>query len=128
MQLSKKESLIVKKLNIFILFSLLFTSCDSPEVSSIKTGSLGSCSDRTVDEIVSCYMASPSWESIVATDGNTYVNVTGGIQYDGKDVNALLQFLINPDDTFEANAFELNGIPQNFFLLATLTNEMCECK
>ena len=117
----------MKKLNIFILLGVLFFSCDSPEVSSIKNGSLGSCPDRTVDEIVSCYMASPSWESIVATNGNTYVNVTGSIQYDGKDVNALLQFLINPDDTFEANAFEINEIPQNFFLLAALTNQMCEC-
>ena len=63
--------------------------------------------------MVDGFMGSPTWESIVAGDGNNYVNVVGDIEYDNKPVKALLQFQVNEDERFQYNALEYNGMPQN---------------
>ena len=73
------------------------------------------------------YMASPSWKSLIADDGLTYVNLTGGITYDGTPITVLIQFLVNKDvNRFELNALEFNNLPQNTFMAIGLLNNMCK--
>jgi hypothetical protein len=42
-----------------------------------------------------------------------------------KSVEAALQFLVDhKDEAFEANAFEMNGVPQNAFMMAAFIEKM----
>ena len=75
------------------------------------------------------FMASPSWEGGKTTEGETFVNVSGGITYSEKEVNALVQFMVKSEDnTFKFNAMEFNGVPQNLFLAMGLLKKMCDAK
>ena len=84
------------------------------------------CPQATVKEMVNNYVDSPKWEAFVATDGDDYVNVEGGITYMDKPVDMLLQFKVDTNnDRFEVNAFEINEIPQNVFMQNALLEDMC---
>lgn len=106
---------------------IFLTGCmDSKEVAMVKSGSIKACPSSSMDEMVSSFMSSPSWDDGISEDGAHFVNIEGGITYNNKDVNALIQFIVKADGgTFEFNAFELNSIPQNMFMTAALLKKMC---
>lgn len=118
----------VKKLKLIFISLFLFTSCSSDNaVDLVKNGKLDSCPQKTLGQMAKDYMASPSWKSLIADDGLTYVNLTGGITYDGTPITALIQFLVNKDvNRFELNALEFNNLPQNTFMAIGLLNNMCK--
>ena len=96
-------------------------------VTMVKGGTLQSCPNSTVEEMVDGFMGSPSWESGVTEDQEIFVNVSGDISYADKPVRAVVQFMIDKEnETFQYNAFELNGIPQNHFIAAELLEKMCD--
>ena len=95
-----------------------------PAVNSVKHGTLYSYPDRTVGQMVDGYFGNPRWESIVASDGNTYVNATGRILYAEKQVQILIQYKLNGDSTFELQAVEMNGVPQNMLFYTALLDAM----
>ena len=108
----------------FLLFA--FGSLgSSAEVQKVQTGSLEACPKKTVKEMVDGFMGSPSWESVAADDGNTYVNVEGDIEYFEKPVRAVLQFLV-VGEQFEFNALEFNEVPQNNLTAFGLLGNMCD--
>lgn len=107
---------------------LLLSGCgDSPEVEMVKNGSLRSCPNMTVEEMVNGFMGSPSWESGVAEDGSRFVNIDGDITLHDKPVRAALQFLVDLEaGTFDFNAFETNEVPQPTYMALGLLDKMCE--
>jgi len=96
----------------------------STTVAELKTSSFSFCPTRTLDSMVNSYMANPTWEEFEGYDGNTYVNITGGITYNNRAAEALLQIVIN-GDSFDVNALEINRIPQNEFVLDEMLRQMC---
>ena len=120
----------MNKLSAILLSSFLFflAGCGSDTaVDLVKNGNMDNCPQKTLGQMADDYMDSPSWESLVADDGLTYVNLRGGITYDGIPVTALVQFLVNENtDRFEINAMEINNLPQNLFMAIGLLNNMCE--
>ena len=97
----------------------------SSEIVLVKNGTLSSYPNKTVEEAVNGFFGNPRWKKIIAEDGNTYVNVTGNITYMEKEVSAVIQFRIHEtNNTFEINAFEINGVPQNNFILFGLLSKM----
>ncbi len=101
------------------------SSAGSSEIVLVKNGTLSSYPNKTVEEAVNGFFGNPRWEKIIAEDGNTYVNVTGNITYMEKEVSAVIQFRIHEtNNTFEINAFEINGVPQNNFILIGLLSKM----
>ena len=93
----------------------------------MRQGNFSDYPSKTVGQLASCYFGSAKWEAITATDGNTYVNLTGRITYLGDTVNASLQFRIN-GGSWEVNAFEMNDIPQNsLFRSAVIADMKAEC-
>lgn len=102
----------------------LLMGCDSSEVQMVKGGTLHSCPNTTVEQMVDSYMANPDWESITSSDGDSYVNISGDISYAEKDVRATLQFKID-QQTFEFQAFEINDVPMNSLLAMSLLAQMC---
>lgn len=99
---------------------------DSNAVRDVKNGSLNAYPDKTVGEMVAGYFGNPEWESIVADDGNTYVNISGKILYNEKEINVRLQYKYNTDRTFEFKALEFNEIPQNQLVYTVLMSKMYE--
>jgi hypothetical protein len=131
------ELKILKKFNkirevttlVIVLFGL--SACDEllsdPNVDMVKNGTLESCPSKTLDTLTVDFMSSPRWESGITEEGQTFVNVTGGIMYQEKEIVALIQFFLNLEDsTFEFNALEFNGIPQNTLMAGGLLNNMCK--
>jgi hypothetical protein len=98
---------------------------DSANVSSVKNAYLSSCPNATLGQMADAFMASPSWTDFDSTSGGTVVELTGGITFDGADVEALIQFdLIGSN--FEAVYLSLNEVSQNKLMLSSLLTKMCD--
>lgn len=98
---------------------------DSDYVRFAKEAQMNACPSVTLEQLVDGYMASPEWQSL-EVDGRSLVNITGGIYFHEKPIDALLQFEINDDETLNINALEFNEIPQNQFMSAGLIEAMCK--
>jgi hypothetical protein len=94
-------------------------------IALVKYGSLYDCPNRTLDDMANSFMNNPQWESVYSNDGRTYVNLTGGITVYNRPATALIQFNITANDTFELQAIEYNGVPQNMFESSHLLDSMC---
>lgn len=102
-------------------------SSHSPNVSMVKNGSLYSCPNHTVEEMVNGFMGSPSWESGTAEDGTEFVNINGDIMYMNKQVRSSVQFIVNKtNSSFEFGAIEMNNVPQSRLIANALLKKMCE--
>lgn len=98
-----------------------------PSVAMVKGGNLYTCPNHTVEEMVDSFMGSPSWESGTSDSGLEFVNINGDIMYANKEVRATVQFKINESNqTFEFQAIEMNGVPQNKLIANALLKKMCE--
>ena len=120
----------VKKIKVMCAASLvmLLAGCGAdPTVDLVKNGSLYDCPQKTVGQMANDFMASPKWESLLAADGRTYVNLQGGITFDDRPATALIQFLVNQtSQTFELNALEINGNATAQLVALVLLDKMCE--
>lgn len=114
------------KLGVFFAIALAFVACDSSEVRMVKKGTLQSCPDKTVEQMVNGYMGNPEWRSLVAEDGNDYVNVVGDISYNNQPTKAEIQFRLNKEkSSFQFQAWELGGNPASNIVAAVLFEKMC---
>tara|TARA_Y100000589_G_scaffold322445_1_gene355388 strand:- start:1307 stop:1681 length:375 start_codon:yes stop_codon:yes gene_type:complete len=114
--------------SIIACASLLLSGCaiDS-RVSLVQNGYLDGCRNATLKEMVDGYIGSPKWSAGVSDDGQEFVNIEGNIMYSEKEVDLILQYLVNSEkETFEFSALELNDIPQNAFIAAALLSNMCD--
>jgi len=119
---------IILVLTMALLICLTFVSCgflSSEEVAMVQNGTLNSYPNKTFGKAIDGFVGSPKWESILNDDGYTYVNIKGNIEYLDKEIEMLLQFKII-GDTFEYNALEFNGIPQDNLMYFALIEAMYE--
>lgn len=98
---------------------------ESTEVKQVKASAFNLCSAHTFDDVVNGFFSNPRWQSGVSEDGDTFVNVKGGMLYMEKEVSAQIQFLIE-DNMIEFNALEFNEIPQNQLVASSLFHAMCQ--
>jgi hypothetical protein len=109
---------------------LLFTSNFSPfqdrYVTLVKNGRLEGCPHRTVGDMTSGFLTRPRWRSLVADDGNRYVNCRGGLTFKDAPAIAELQFAILGQSNFQLRSLEINGVPQPLLVQAVLMKKMCE--
>lgn len=111
---------------IFMIVSLVLVACDSNEVKMVKGGTLQSCPDKTVEQMVNGYMGNPEWRSLVAEDGNDYVNIVGEISYNNQPLKAEIQFRLNKEkSSFQFQAWEVEGEPAPDIIAALLLEKMC---
>lgn len=83
-------------------------------VQIVKEGTLNGYPQMTVGEAFDGFLDNPKWESGLSDDNVRLVNVTGGILYYDKDAELAVQFIVDEkDESFQYNACEINGIPQN---------------
>ena len=83
-------------------------------VQMVKGGTLNGYPQMTVGEAFDGFLSKPKWESGVSDDNVRFVNVTGGILYYEKDAELAVQFIVDEKDgSFQYNACEIDGVPQN---------------
>lgn len=119
----------MKKLFLMLICSTVLTACffDSSEIKLVKNGTLNACPNQTIKQIVDGFFGSPKWESGQSDQGVKFVNIRGEMTYMNKPVEGMVQFKINNDgNTFNYQAFEMNGIPQNNLVAMQLLSKMCE--
>jgi hypothetical protein len=110
---------------MFILFAFSVISCSSEAENTVKKGSFKACGTYKVGDLIDSYVEDSKWESIVATDNNTYVNVKGKILQYSMPSTIQIQFRVE-GESFEINSIEVNGKEQNMFYMAALVNNMCD--
>jgi hypothetical protein len=113
--------------------TLLCGCGDSKEIKFVKSGKLKSCPNKTVEQAADDFLGSPKWESGIGADGKTkgltLVNLQGKIKMHGKEVDAVLQFIVDEkNETFKVHALETNGVPQPDIIMLGLLKKMCEEK
>lgn len=111
---------------LVVAILLTIVGCRSEMDRTIKEGYFDACQTDNVETLVESFFANPKWESFVSPDDNKYhLNASGQILYDNETVNALIQFEMEGDGRWQINAFELNGEPQDEYMVTELINEMC---
>jgi len=99
---------------------------DPGDLALVKTSYLDNCKQRTVEQEVNAFLASPRWEAGADSAGRDFVNIGGVVTYQGHPAAALLQFLIDPDKRgFKYQAFTINGVPQSIYVAAWTLTQMC---
>jgi len=127
-----KKNLVAGGIFVTLLFTssvfgmnLVMNGGMNSEISMVKNGTLSGYPNKTVGEAVEEFFGDPNWQAILGNDRNKYVNVTGSISYMQEEVRALMQFKLNvKNNSFEINALEFNGIPQNRLILTALLDKM----
>ena len=125
----------MKKILMFlfcITTLLVFTSCfQSKAISIVKDGHFTYYDEMTVGEAVDGFFGNPKWKSYVPADKELrdfmLVNVEGKIIYDDEKADAIIQFIVDEDTgEFELYAFEIDGVPQNDYMIVSLIEAMFE--
>ena len=70
--------------------------------------------DIPIGEVMDDYLADEHWKYFKGSNGEKVVEVSGKMMYDGQEVTARLQFIVN-DNGATMGAFSLNDISQNKF-------------
>ena len=98
---------------------------DEGALTIVQGGHFSGHPDYTIGEAAFCFFADPKWSSLTGTDGDTYVNLTGGMTYLDQPANAAIQFRVDKDArTFVMDALELNGVPQTDAMKVALITAM----
>ncbi len=100
---------------------------ESGDIQMVRNGYLYDYPGTPVGKAIDHFLASPRWEKGTTAAGQHFVNVRGGMTYQGKPVNATIQFLVNREaKRFEFYAFELNDIAQNEVMKHALMQKVFE--
>jgi hypothetical protein len=110
---------------IFLVLGLIGLLGESADVSLVKNGQLDGIPEVTVGQLVDNFLGGSRWSTDKGPGGQRIVNVKGQMTFMGKPVQAAVQFIVQ-GKRFELHAFEMNGIPQNNLVKATLFNKMYE--
>lgn len=98
---------------------------DSANVLTVKDAYIQACATATLGEMADAFMTNPQWRDFEGSSGNTIVELTGEISYDGLPAEALIQFEIS-GGSFEAIYLGINNVDQNRLMLSALLNNMCD--
>ena len=98
-------------------------------VKLVKTGHVNDYPQPAIGEAVDAYFGNPEWESGTSaggeTKGKTFVNAKGRIKAMEKDVDVLLQFIVDEKaGTFYVYALEFDKVPQDRAVLIGLLDKM----
>jgi len=125
----------MKKLWAIILssvFILVVVSCtDLNNINSVKQGHFTNYPNQKIGTAIDSFFENPQWESGTGisgnTEGKTLVNVKGKFLYAKEKSEAKMQFILNKETNyFTVNALEINGIPQNQYMINVLIKAIFE--
>ncbi|MCC5911647.1 MAG: DUF4339 domain-containing protein [Clostridiaceae bacterium] len=109
--------------------SLNFGTGNSTAINMVQEGRLDLYPDVTLGDMIDGFFENPKWSSIIADDGNRYINVEGKILFDGRTKNVAIQYQLDTSSgRFEFHALEIDDIPQNILVYFGLIESMYENK
>lgn len=130
--LYKRAKLLGHKPTYLVVWCLLFAlsfftvGTGDASINAVKNGTLDGYPQTTLGESLGNFLSNAKWESLKAEDGNTYVNVTGGITFDGRPADLALQYRVYDTGRFEYQALEINGVPQSTLVYWGLIEKIYE--
>ncbi|MCF8527504.1 MAG: hypothetical protein K9G24_08340 [Candidatus Nanopelagicales bacterium] len=72
------------------------------------------------------FLANPDWSDFTSVTGETVVELTGGMAYDGVPTQLTMQFPINMvAGSFEVGYVEIGGVSQSVLVTSVLLTKMC---
>ena len=132
-----KQFLNIKSALVLLLSTLALTACsnssdilsttifESAAVQSVKGGTIQACPSSTLGEMGDAFLSNPSWRDFDSLSGSKVVELTGGFNYDGVPVDAVIQFEVS-GSSFETAYLGINGVDQNMLVLSALLTNMCK--
>jgi hypothetical protein len=106
---------------------------DRDAIALVTDGTFEAYPARPIGEAADCYFQRTIWESLLGSDGFTYVNLDGeriaGTDAAPDTTTALLQFRIFRDtSTFTLNAMAVDGVAQPDSAVLAFVDEMFACE
>ena len=97
------------------------------EIQLVQNGHFSEYPKKTIGEAVDGFFGDTEWESGIGAEGETLVNARGKMFYMEKEVEGLIQFIVDKEEgTFVLNTFEINGVPQDQSMINALIGKMFE--
>ncbi len=112
-------------LAVVIVANVTLRDSDS-DIEMVRSGSFIDFPQVAVGDAIDNFFGNPEWQSFVDGRGKLhYVNVTGTITYANQPAKAVIQFAVNPKTgAFNTRSLEINGEPQNAYILTALIEKM----
>ena len=111
----KKVLVCISIVALVVIVFFVFSSSDGNRaVDIVKNGNLDGYPGKTLGQALESFMSNVKWEPIKADNSEIYVNIRGGLTYNGAPVNGLVQYHVDLNTRrFTFQAFEINGQPMN---------------
>ena len=81
----------------------------SPTIMTVRAGEFSGYPKKKIGPALDKYLSNPKWTSFVGTDGETYVQVEGGVTYKNKLATLKMQFQMQGSNNFKLHAAGING-------------------
>ena len=105
---------------------LLLVGCESSNVKLLKSSQVKCMNYKNVEEMINGNLNKPSWEDVIGTDGNQYVNITG-IMPKADNAMVTFQYRIYPEqETAQFYTVQSNGERVNALFALAYFKAMCE--
>uniref|UniRef100_A0A7C4AC02 Uncharacterized protein n=1 Tax=Fundidesulfovibrio putealis TaxID=270496 RepID=A0A7C4AC02_9BACT len=112
---------------LFLVFTATPGFTYTQEVEWLRNQSFNACKKFYVWRLIDNYFQNPRWESGWSDEGDYIVNVYGKMKFQGRNVNAQLQFTIDPKrGKFDMNGLAFNGEAQSKDMRLALIKAMCD--
>lgn len=122
---SKLISIIIGVFSLIVILGLIgIFVVDNEYISKVKNGTFNKYPDVIIGEAFDDFFGSPKWRYFISDDDLNIVEFTGKCTYDDVEVEALLQFTVYDDDSFELSYFSMNDISQNLLMISELIDKV----
>lgn len=109
-----------------VALSMLLMGCESSNVKILKAIHFKCKNYENIEAMINDNLTKPSWEAIVASDGNDYVNITG-IMPKLENAMVTIQYRVYPEQkTAKFVALEMNGSKVNYLFALGYLGTMCK--
>ena len=116
----RKKSIVGRIMGIIAVIAVvtvviiaLSGSSKNKYVDFVKSGHPNLYPNTNYGEAFGAFFSNPKWKYFKSDNGQDVVEFSGGCSYQGAEVTATLQFILDYEDgTFETGAFDMNGVPQ----------------
>ncbi|MGL4848584.1 MAG: hypothetical protein ACRC28_06600 [Clostridium sp.] len=112
----KKRNIVLLIVGIFLMLGI--TGCAGNEyIETVKTGSFNNYPNVKVGDAFKKFFKGGDWEYFESDEGKNVVEFTGECTYFNEEVDAVVQFQIYDDNTFELTYFSINDVSQNEMMI-----------
>ena len=117
---------IVVAIVVLVVIGMFSDSSDNEYVKIVKNGSFNSYPEIVIGDAFDSFFTNSKWDYFVSDEGENVVEFTGGCEFDGEKVKALIQFKLDEEGGFEATYFSMNNVSQNLLMMSGMIEAVME--